>query len=150
MMKVYIAAPLFNEMERERNLRIDDLVQSLGYVTYLPQRDGGELAKMVQEAKTEEEILKIRKHVFDLDILEVETSDILLFLLDGRVPDEGACFELGIAYYLGKKCIGYKTDIRNFADGQDNLMIHQALSPIVHSLDELRHILEEIGHGYSH
>lgn len=36
--------------------------------------------------------------VFELDRDWVFKSDILLFLLDGRVPDEGAALELGLAY----------------------------------------------------
>ena len=39
-------------------------------------------------------------------------SDILFINLDGRVPDEGACVELGIAYASGKRCYGAKTDTR--------------------------------------
>ena len=48
---------------------------------------------------------------------------LALFLFDGRVPDEGACFELGYCYAKGKRCIGYKTDARSFIDGFDNLML---------------------------
>ena len=28
----------------------------------------------------------------------IKNCDILIFFLDGRVPDEGACVELGMAY----------------------------------------------------
>lgn len=38
-MKIYIAAPLFNEMEIERNNSINDLLEVEGFETYLPQRD---------------------------------------------------------------------------------------------------------------
>ena len=34
-------------------------------------------------------------------------------VLDGRIPDEGACVELGIAYANGKRCYGVKTDARS-------------------------------------
>lgn len=34
-------------------------------------------------------------------------------LVDGRVPDEGACVELGLAYAYGKRCYGAKTDTRS-------------------------------------
>jgi nucleoside 2-deoxyribosyltransferase len=34
-------------------------------------------------------------------------------VLDGRVVDDGACVELGIAYALGKKIYGIKTDTRS-------------------------------------
>ncbi|MBP5727242.1 MAG: nucleoside 2-deoxyribosyltransferase, partial [Clostridia bacterium] len=50
----------------------------------------------------------------------MDWCDAVLFLFDGRVPDEGACFELGYCCYAkGKRCIGYKTDARSFIDGFD-------------------------------
>ena len=33
-------------------------------------------------------------------------------VVDGRVPDEGACVELGYGYAKGKRCYGIKTDTR--------------------------------------
>ena len=47
----------------------------------------------------------------------------MLVILDGRVPDEGACVEIGMGFALGKECIAYKTDLRSFISGEDNLMI---------------------------
>lgn len=41
-------------------------------------------------------------------------------LIDGRVPDEGACIELGIAYAQGKRCYGLKTDTRTIQLDLDN------------------------------
>lgn len=40
-MKLYLAAPLFNEMERDRNTKICSLIERLGIEVFLPQRDGG-------------------------------------------------------------------------------------------------------------
>ncbi|MBQ1346933.1 MAG: hypothetical protein IIY65_02940, partial [Erysipelotrichaceae bacterium] len=45
-MKVYIAAPLYCDYEKEYNLKIDTFLRENGFDTYLPQRDGGELATM--------------------------------------------------------------------------------------------------------
>ena len=40
-----------------------------------------------------------RRHAtFHLDKTRVLEADVFVFVLDGRVPDEGACVELGIAY----------------------------------------------------
>ena len=47
--------------------------------------------------------------------------------MDGRVPDEGACVEIGIVYALGKGCIGLKTDARGAFEGADNPMVLGAL-----------------------
>ena len=44
---------------------------------------------------------------------------VLVMVLDGRVPDEGACVELGIAYALGKPCYGIRTDVRAAERGLD-------------------------------
>ncbi|SEM13100.1 hypothetical protein SAMN04487770_12685 [Butyrivibrio sp. ob235] len=33
----------------------------------------------------------------------LEWCDTILLIFDGRVPDEGACFELGYAYAKGKR-----------------------------------------------
>ena len=44
---------------------------------------------------TAEELCQL---IFPLDRDQVNKADIFLFVLDGRVPDDGACVELGIAY----------------------------------------------------
>ena len=45
-MKIYIAAPLFNQGERDFNERIDAVLRSCGHETFLPQRDGGCVAEL--------------------------------------------------------------------------------------------------------
>ena len=71
-------------------------------------------------------------------------SDIFLFILDGRVPDEGACVELGIAYtqrYIEKKekrIVGLQTDVRAaFIGSKLNPMIQVPLDNLFESEDEL-------------
>jgi nucleoside 2-deoxyribosyltransferase len=54
---------------------------------------------------------------------ELKSSDFVVFNMDGRFPDEGACVEIGIGYALGKECVGLKTDVRVAFDGTDNPMI---------------------------
>ena len=79
-----------------------------------------------------------RNYLFKLDCAHMDWCDTLLFVMDGRVPDEGACFELGYAYAKGKRCIGYKTDVRSFIDGFDNVMLHGAPEIVLRNEDELR------------
>jgi methionyl aminopeptidase len=90
--------------------------------------------------KTPEQIegMPKRKYLFKLDCEHMDWCDTLLFLFDGRVPDEGACFELGYCYAKGKECIGYKTDARSFIDGYDNVMLHGAPEVVLHNERELR------------
>ena len=65
---------------------------------------------MERKKKSEEEKGKI---IFKKDCEELLSADILFMNLDGRVPDEGACVELGIAYANKKRCYGAKSDVRS-------------------------------------
>ena len=142
--KAYIAGPLFNDAEKACNLEVDSLVQSLGIQTYLPQRDGGESIRMIREGQPPE---RVRRRLFDLDVSEVRACDLFICILDGRVPDEGTCVELGIAYILGKICIGFQTDSRRFALDYNNLMIENALNGgLALSLDELSNLVRAAIH----
>ena len=84
--RVYFAAPLFSEAERAYNLKIVSILEKHGYEVFLPQRDGFLAPEL--EGKTEEEKTTM---IFQKDKDEVLKADILFMLLDGRVPDEGAC-----------------------------------------------------------
>ena len=139
--RIYFAAPLFSTGEREFNLKIVGILESYGYDVFLPQRDGflaPELAGLTEEEKTVK--------IFEKDKEEVLKADILFFLLDGRVPDEGACVELGIAYASGKRCYGFKSDARSVELGMDlNPMITGCFVKLFYDLDdeELLRSLEE-------
>lgn len=136
-MRVYIAAPLFNESELERNRQLRDFVRELGHETFLPQKDGGIALDIIAKGA---DALMTRAAVFKNDIEEVGRCDIFLCVLDGRVPDEGACVELGVAYARGKTCIGYLTDKRSLDAYGPNLMIEGCLKATARSRDELRAI----------
>ena len=64
-MKIYIAAPLFNEIEKTRNIVLRDLLKDLGHEAYLPQEDGG-LAFDILKIKSE--AAKVRKEIFEGDV----------------------------------------------------------------------------------
>ena len=106
--KVYFAAPLFSQSEKDYNLLLTKVLEDHGYEVFLPQRDGYLAAELA--GKTEDELTQL---IFEKDFSEVMKADIIFMLLDGRVPDEGACVELGIAYANGKRCYGVKTDARS-------------------------------------
>ena len=73
--------------------------------------------------------------------------------MDGRVPDEGACVEIGIGYALGKECVGLKTDVRGTFGGDDNPTVLGALKfRVAGSLEEVegmrgRNGIETMGNG---
>lgn len=129
--RIYFAAPLFNEAEREYNLKLVTLLESYGYEVFLPQRDGFLAPEL--EGKTEEEKTEM---IFQKDRDEVLKADILFMVLDGRVPDEGACVELGIAYANGKRCYGIKGDARSVELDMDlNPMITGCFTKLFYNLD---------------
>lgn len=137
--KVYFAGPMFNAAEKDFNLKVTNLLEEYGYQVFLPQRDGIEAAKL--EGKTEEELVKM---IFPLDAGEVRRADIVFMNIDGRVPDEGASVELGIAYAAGKRCYGFKTDVRAVEFGLEmNPMISGCMIKIFKNFDGDK-LIEEI------
>ena len=141
-MRIYIAGPLFAKAELEFNERLDKFLRDLGFTTFLPQRDGYKLIDLLRNKTSKTEAIKL---IFEKDINEIKKSDILILIMDGRVPDEGASVELGAAYVLGKECIGLKTDVRSLLDGMDNPLITGALhARIARNFEELRMHLEEL------
>lgn len=142
-MKIYFAAPLFNEMELKRNEEYTEMLEKEGYEVYLPQREAGLSAQILKDpSKSKDEV---NREIFETDRKAIEDCDVLIFFLDGRVPDEGACVELGMAYAWNKKCIGYKTDDRNLDfTGDDNLFIEACMDfKIMHTKEELLDKLKE-------
>lgn len=142
---VYLASPMFAQGEKDYNLRIAEVLEKHGYCVFLPQRDGIEAALL--EGLSDEEMTKI---IFDLDFQRVSESDIVFMNIDGRVPDEGGCVELGMAYALGKRCYGLKSDTRSLELGMDlNPLIAGAMIKIFKNfdghalLDELDQYLNE-------
>jgi nucleoside 2-deoxyribosyltransferase len=92
-----------------------------------------------------------RRHaMFHLDRSRILEADVFLFVLDGRVSDEGACVELGIAYcqkYLqnGEKLlVGLHTDTRAaFIGGRLNPMVRVPLDCVVEDEETLLRVLAE-------
>ncbi len=138
--RVYFAASLFNEGERAFNRQVVDMIHELGYSTWFPQEDVGLLSDMLDKGGMTME--EAREHIFRLNIKEVQAADLVVFVLDGRVPDEGACIEAGIAWGMDKQVIGLKTDFRDGEPGGNNIMIDGIATHVAGSIDELRSLLE--------
>ena len=136
---VYFAGPLFSESEKDFNSKIVKVLEDHGYTVFLPQRDG--LLASELEGKSEEEKARL---IFEKDVAEVLKADILFINLDGRVPDEGACVELGIAYANNKRCYGVKTDTRALELGLElNPMISECFVELFNDYDGDR-LIEEL------
>jgi nucleoside 2-deoxyribosyltransferase len=124
--RVYLAGPLFSDGERSRNRSIRDAILSFANV-YLPQEDGGLIVDLVRDGMPVEQA---KSEIFGQDIQAIQQCDVLVIVMDGRAIDEGASFELGYAFALGKTCVGLKTDSRTLLPFGDNPMIEAALREI--------------------
>lgn len=128
---VYLAGPLFSPQERQWNELLRERLVGFSDV-YLPQEDGSLFVDLVANGMS---VGEAKNSIFDADLRAIERCDILMLVMDGRVIDEGACFELGYAYSLGKVCIGLKTDVRSLLPIGDNPMIDCALRAIFRDID---------------
>jgi len=144
---IYLAGPLFSEAERRFNLELTQRLEALGFRVFLPQRDGVEPDRAPYDTMTPAER---RDAMFRLDRSKILDSDAFLFVLDGRVPDEGACVELGIAHcqkYLrggDKLLVGLHTDTRAaFVGARLNPMVRVPLDYVVDDVETLLRILAE-------
>lgn len=148
-MKLYLAGPLFNESELALNARLADAVESLGYEVFLPQRDGVEDDQMLAEQGSE----IWSQAIFEVDRDAVFECDVLLCILDGRVPDEGMAVELGLAYAdrihnkPHRRLFGFSTDRRIFSVAGINAMLAGALDEVHHSEASLLRRLQELLDG---
>jgi nucleoside 2-deoxyribosyltransferase len=145
--KIYFAAPLFSDAELEYNLRVCEVFEKRGYEVFLPQRDGAEFVNSSYNKISKDERRRI---MFEMDMDKIIETDIFLFILDGRVPDEGACVELGIAYScnyfkeMNKILVGLHTDSRAaFIGGKLNPMLKVPLNYITEDIDDLLKYLEK-------
>ena len=141
MKRIYCAGPLFNPKEREDMEAIADALQEAGYAVFLPHRDGIEMARvnsaLVRNGYSLAEANSIlARAIFKIDTYQVASNDGLVLNLNGRVPDEGAMVEAGIAWALGKPVVIHKDDSRSLIDGLDN--------PLVAGLSKFR-IISKIG-----
>ena len=146
---IYLAGPLFSEADRCFNLGLTQRLEALGFHVFLPQRDGVERDEPPYDEMTPEER---RYAMFQRDRTRILDSDVFLFMFDGRVPDEGACVELGSAYcqkYLQNNenlLVGLHTDTRAaFIGGRLNPMVRVPLDYVVEDVESLLSLLA--GHG---
>jgi len=129
MKSVYCSGPLFCPEEIAGMNAIAKVLEDAGYGTFLPHRDGLERYVLgFVNTPLNNNILgmqdRINRAIFALDVYQiVERCDYFVFNMNGRVPDEGAVAEAGIAFATGKPVVLYKNDYRSIFCGKDNSML---------------------------
>jgi nucleoside 2-deoxyribosyltransferase len=132
-LRAYFAAPLFNEMEREFNIRVVALLERCIDV-FLPQRDGGLLMQHVREGASPD---RAGRAIFENDVRAMCQSHLLIAVLDGSSIDEGVAFEAGYMFAIGRTCVGLQTDARRALPTGNNPMIGTAMTQIFQSVGDL-------------
>ncbi len=72
-MKIYFAAPLFNDAERHFNLELTMQLETKGFDVFLPQRDGAEKDNPPYDIMNKEQR---RKALFSLDRDQILNSEM--------------------------------------------------------------------------
>jgi nucleoside 2-deoxyribosyltransferase len=145
-MRLYFAGPLFCDAERAFNARLAERIEEIGYEVFLPQRDGLESDRSLESLGAE----AWARAIFELDRDAVLSCNVLLCILDGRVPDEGMALELGLAYAerhvrgTRRRILGYTTDFRVFSAAGLNAMLTGALDEIVRDEESLLERLRQL------
>jgi len=144
-MKIYLAAPLFSQRERQYNRRLAERLDALlpRCAVVLPQdfRVGPRGASFND-----------RRHLKVLPgrcMKEIAGADVVLALLDGADADSGVAFEVGYARGIGKPVLGVRTDYRQLQVKGLNVMLAEGCSHVLchfsfnESLDDLAAVIVE-------
>ena len=73
----------------------------------------------------------------------VNTSDLVVAILDDVDVDSETAWEIGYAYAKGKPVIGLRTDFKALSDGVVDLMMEMAIVALVRDKEELLKIMEK-------
>jgi nucleoside 2-deoxyribosyltransferase len=129
---VYCSGPMFSAADLWQQQTLAATLQDGGYTTYLPQRDGIEVGRVMALINTpvfeatiaSKLMLLVRQIVFALDMYQViDRCQSIVFDMDGRVPDEGSVVEAATAFAAGKPLVIYKTTPITILGGSDNPMV---------------------------
>ena len=128
MYRIYLAAPLFSEAEREFNAKIAGILRDKKYVVHLPQEVGDDSSTR-DEAET--------GRIFEYNLRALKECDIVVAVIDGADADSGTAWEIGYAFAAKKRIIMLRTDFRRTGDNEAvNLMLEES-GDVVGSVAEL-------------
>lgn len=118
-MKIYLAAPLFTQVERKWNRELAKAIESA-----LPQCS----VFLPQDIKVKHRYNDPRHYavIFKSCVQGIEEADVVLAILDGADADSGTSFEVGYAFARGKPIIGVRTDFRRGQEKGLNIMLSRA------------------------
>jgi len=123
-MEVYLAAPLFTQIDRLWNRLFAKLLKD-----EIP-----ELEVILPQDFRVGDTFNDPRHfarIFEMCRERLREADVVVAVLDGADPDSGVSWEVGYAYGIGKPVIGVRTDYRHHQDKGLNIMIYRSLTKYV-------------------
>ena len=131
--KLYLAAPLFSDAERDFNDRLAARLLPW-FDVFLPQRDGELITDLLRSGLDRALAKEI---IFKTDVGAIQRADLVLGVLDGASVDEGVAVELALGFAWKKECWSLKTDFRSLASFGDNPMVEGLIRKRFESVDSL-------------
>ena len=124
MKNIYLASPLFNEVEIKNIEKTEHLLRELGHYVFSPR----------EHEVREENVgsLPWSLDTFTNDIRAIDACDMMVALYYGNYSDSGTAWEVGYAFASHKPVLIVHL-------GEDsNLMIHEGCHCNLYSIEELR------------
>jgi len=114
--KIYLAAPLFSDAERNYNILFRDFLAANGYPVYLPQETGEGIEGPERD-----------RGIFESHLAALDRAPCMVAVCDGADTDSGTAWEIGYACAREIPVIALSTDRRRPEDGRRvNLMIQES------------------------
>jgi len=130
--RVYLAAPLFSEAERNFNEIVARSLRDRYFYVHLPQEVGDSSASRGVDEHA---------RIYRENLRALEEADMIIAIIDGADADSGTAWEMGYAKARGKRIIALRTDFRLAGINEKvNLMLEQSAT-VVNSLNELLQVL---------
>lgn len=158
-MRIYLASPL-GFSETGRKFYYEELVTLLvreGFDvvdpwSLTPPAKVNKVNAMEYGQEKREAWKELNKEIAERNADAINSSDMVLAILDGTDVDSGTASEIGYAFALGKKILGYRGDFRLSGDNegaavnlQVEYFIRKSGGDIVRSYKDIPRLLNEIG-----
>lgn len=147
MKNIYLAASVFSIFERENNRLIARKLEDNGYSVFLPQE--------VSPLKTEDGL--DMHYVYKQCREYIDSTDVVVAIVDGADIDSGVAWELGYAFAKSIPSLCIRTDIRKSEDKGVNIMIEYGSTKTIYLtkyrqgiefvIDGILKELENMSHG---
>ena len=133
-MRVYIAAPFFDEGQVNVVKRIEDVLKKAGIAYFSPRSEG-----VLIEMGTEEKAMKM-SDIFQSNVTHMDWSTHCIAFIDGY--DKGTVWEMGYMFAKGKKIITFTNNYYGV-----NVMINESIDAHCVEFDEILEGLKGIFKG---